>query len=166
MYTTSCWTKQGLRHHHTSPITYSPGSGVFWTAEPSHFRRVLNTLKHNRIKSMLKLTMNILMVAHEHGRLRHEYHMYGVPLLNQVCACYTQLSRWFDITEKEGLQPCASIWPRQTKTVYPGHLLDPGHCSGHWTSVTIVRHFLVLSKHDHIGIIFQPSHLLHFPNST
>ena len=50
-------------------------------------------------------------------------------------ACFTQLSRCFGTTGKEGLQPCASIWPRQTKPVYPGHHLDPGHWSGHWTQI-------------------------------
>ena len=31
-----------------------------------------HTLKHNRIKSMLKLTMNILMVAHKHRTLMQD----------------------------------------------------------------------------------------------
>jgi len=36
------------------------------------FSEGAHTLKHNRIKSMLKLTMNILMVAHKHRTLKQD----------------------------------------------------------------------------------------------
>ena len=69
-------------------------------------------------------------------------------------ACFTQLSRCFVTTGKEGRQPCASIWPRQTKPVYPGHHLDPGHWSGHWTQ--IIHWTLVTSPQSQdIGAIYQ-----------
>lgn len=36
------------------------------------FSEGAHTLKHNRIKNMLKLTMNILMVAHKHRTLKQD----------------------------------------------------------------------------------------------